>query len=151
MSRNPLWARIQRHMDETRYNPKAADLARETGVSEQVLSKWRAKPVMPETALLLAFSRGTGIPYGELLCAAMEGRGLVPHGTALALPAEEFLTWSDQVIAEFKAKESRIREVDFVRRGRKPELSEPAAKPDLAIAAHEDGDIAGETETRNDP
>jgi len=85
MTDNPLWDRIQQYMDDPshRYSPKPADLARETGISEQVLSKWKAKPVLPEPLLLLAFAMGTGVPYAELLTEALRGKGYVPPGAVV--------------------------------------------------------------------
>lgn len=76
MSANPLWDLIQTYMDDPkhRYPPKPADLARETGVSEQVISKWKSKPVLPSPLFLMAFSAGTGIPYADLLRAALQGQ-----------------------------------------------------------------------------
>lgn len=88
MTTNPLWDLIQTYMDDPkhRYPPKPADLARETGVSEQVLSKWKAKPVLPDALVLMTFSRGTGIPYGALLRAALEGKRYLPPGAAVTMP-----------------------------------------------------------------
>jgi hypothetical protein len=82
MTNNPLWDVIQNYMDEPkhRYPPKPADLARETGISEQVLSKWKAKPVLPQPIFLLAFSAGTGIPYSTLLTAALHGTSYLFRG-----------------------------------------------------------------------
>lgn len=80
MTDNPLWDLIQRYMDDPkhRYSPKPADLARETGVSEQVISKWKTKPTLPSVEQLARFSLGTGIGYFELLVAALAGKGYVP-------------------------------------------------------------------------
>lgn len=77
---NPLWSRIQQYMDDPshRYPPKPADLSRDSGVTEQVLSKWKAKPVFPRPDHLVAFAAGTGIPYEELLKAVLEGRDYLP-------------------------------------------------------------------------
>lgn len=81
MTDNPLWDLIQRYMDDPghRYPPKPADLARETGVSEQLISKWKMKPTMPSVEQLARFSKGTGIGYFELLIAALIGRGYLPN------------------------------------------------------------------------
>lgn len=80
MTRNALWELIQRYMDDPghRYPPKPADLARETGVSEQVISKWKTKATMPSVEQLARFSLGTGIGYFELLIAALIGKGYLP-------------------------------------------------------------------------
>lgn len=46
---NPLWALIQEYMDHAKhwYTVRPADIARDSGVSEQVLSKWKQKPTLP--------------------------------------------------------------------------------------------------------
>lgn len=78
---NPLWDRIQMYMDDPkhRYRPLAADLARETGISEQVLSKWKSKPSMPKPHQLLQFASGTGVPYADLILAMLKGQGYLPQ------------------------------------------------------------------------
>lgn len=77
---NPLWDLIQGYLDDSshRYSPKVADLSRETGVSDQVFSKWKAKPVLPTTPQLIRVSQATGISYPELLIAALKGKGFLP-------------------------------------------------------------------------
>jgi transcriptional regulator with XRE-family HTH domain len=79
-SKNPLWDVIQEFMDDPkhRYAPKVADIARESGVSDQVLSKWKARPTLPTPEQLIRVAKGTGIPYGTLLVAALRGKGYVP-------------------------------------------------------------------------
>lgn len=79
---NPLWAMIQRYMDHPkhRYPPRPADIARECGISQQLLSKWKAKPTLPSPDQLWRLSRGTGIMYPRLLEAALQGKGYFVAG-----------------------------------------------------------------------
>lgn len=81
---NPLWDLIQSYMDlpTHRYPPRPADLARETGVSDQVISKWKQKPILPTAEQLTRFAKGTGIPYIDLLEAALRGKGYLPTSAA---------------------------------------------------------------------
>jgi hypothetical protein len=112
---NPLWDVIQAYMDDPkhRYPPKPADLARETGVSDQVLSKWKARPTLPSPDQLIRVARGTGIPYADLLMAAVRGKGYVPPSTrkeveaAIGSAARDDREWVD---AWMRAE----LEVDFV-------------------------------------
>lgn len=89
---NPLWELIQSYMDDPkhRYPPRPADLARETNVSDQVISKWKAKPVLPTAEQLLKFAAGTGIDYLDLLEAALVGRGYLPTEGEIKLKAKRF-------------------------------------------------------------
>jgi len=97
MTENPFWDLIQRYMDDPRhrYAPKAADIARECDLSAQLLSKWKAKPTLPEPEQLARLSGGTGINYPRLLEAALEGKGYFIAGPARVVtagfldPAEE--------------------------------------------------------------
>lgn len=86
MTNNPLWDVIQEYMDDSshRYPPKPADLARETGVTDQVISKWKQKATLPTAEQLVRFSRGTGIPFLDLLVAALRGKGYLPVGALQA-------------------------------------------------------------------
>lgn len=87
---NPLWELIQAYMDDPRhrYPPKAADLARETGVSDQVISKWKMKRVLPTGQQLRLFAAGTGISYYLLLEAALRGRGYLPLNQSVYFDVE---------------------------------------------------------------
>ena len=89
MTYNPLWDVIQAYMDDPahRYAPKVADIARETGVSDQLLSKWKKQAVLPKAAHLLRVAKGTGISYERLLRAALEGQNYLPPGSRIILPA----------------------------------------------------------------
>lgn len=107
---NPLWDLIQAYMDDPkhRYRVVAADLSRETGVSEQVLSKWKAKPVLPNPLHLVAFAAGTGIPYESLLTAVLEGRGYLPRlsGTRIVLPK----AFKEQLVVQAPSLGDSVRE-----------------------------------------
>lgn len=87
MTENPLWDLIQSYMDDPkhRYPPRPADLARETGLSEQLLSKWKSKPMLPEAGYLQMFAYGTGVSYEALLTAALEGRKYLPPGSRVVI------------------------------------------------------------------
>lgn len=82
MTDNPFWDLIQRYMDDPRhrYPPKAADIARECGLSAQLLSKWKLKPTLPEPEQLKRLSTGTRISYPRLLEAALDGKGYFVAG-----------------------------------------------------------------------
>jgi len=70
-------------MDElaahTRVRVTAADLARQTGISSQVISKWKGRAILPEPGQLAALARGTGLNYLELLDAALRGKRYLPY------------------------------------------------------------------------
>lgn len=89
---NPLWALIQAYMDDSkhRYPPKPADLARETGVSDQVISKWKYKPTLPSSEQLFRFAKGTGLDYLELLAAALVGKGYLPTNVNAQIRVDYF-------------------------------------------------------------
>ena len=101
-SANPLWDLIQAYMDlpTHRYAPKPADLARETGVSDQVISKWKSTPTLPSAEQLSKFSIGTGIEYVSLLTAALKGKGYLPPDVEvemiLQMRAGEMSDWLEQ-------------------------------------------------------
>lgn len=84
MTDNPFWDLIQRYMDDPRhrYPPKAADIARECGLSAQLLSKWKLKPTLPEPEQLERLAAGTRISYPRLLEAALRGKGYFVAGPA---------------------------------------------------------------------
>lgn len=143
MTDNPLWDVIQAFMDDPRhrYRPKPADLARETGISEQVFSKWKKRPTLPEPEQLNRLSAGTGINYARLLEAALDGKGYFIAGPSRIVTAD-FLDPKDEEDFAFDEKV-----MPFAR-----PLSEPADTPDLAVAAHEEeGSIAGEQEESDTP
>lgn len=85
MTSNPLWDLLQAYMDSPlhEYSPRPADLARKTGVSEQVLSKWKQRPVLPTPAQLGKVASGTGLPFSYLLEAALQGRGYLPSDAVM--------------------------------------------------------------------
>lgn len=157
MTDNPLWDLIQKYMDDPkhRYPPKPADLARETGISEQVLSKWRTKNVIPNPQLMLAFSAGTGIPYADLLTAALRGRGYL----GLSLVVSSTIP-NRQVLQELLDGDFGLEQIEWVRERFKEtadvvqdwdgsslghagtargiddeDMSRAIAKPDLQLAA----------------
>jgi hypothetical protein len=126
---NPLWDVIQEFLDDPthRFSPRVADLSRETGVSEQVFSKWKQRPTLPEAGLLLAVSQGTGISYGRLLVAALAGKGYAPlaseitftddyqewlDNTARAIPPFTYQTWDEAIAARRSTKHPPRRRQD---------------------------------------
>lgn len=96
-ARNFLWEVIQAYMDDPahRYSPKPADLARETGISDQVLSKWKSRPRLPTPTQLIRFAQGTGLSYEDLLIAALKGKDYLPEA-----PTAEFVKALPQEILE---------------------------------------------------
>lgn len=135
MSDNPFWDLIQRYMDDPRhrYRPKAADIARESDLSGQLLSKWKARPTLPEPEQLVRLSRGTGINYARLLEAALAGKGYFIAGPARVV-TEDYLGRDAE---------------DFIFEDSKLPFGRPlSVAPDTsgdAIAAHdEETPIAGE-------
>lgn len=165
---NPLWDRIQLYMDDPkhRYRPLAADLARETGISEQVLSKWKAKASMPKPHQLLQFSSGTGIPYADLVLAMLKGQGYLPQypGSELVISIylQRFLEATGRALIESEAEVFvdgerlsatelfRLRLTDIREEQRAAGLSVVPGTTEDPIAAHEDGSIGGEQDDRND-
>lgn len=105
MTENPLWDLIQRYMDHPghRYSPRAADIARETGVSDQLLSKWKKAPTLPEPEQLRRIAVGTGIPYPRLLEAALRGKGYIQAGVRLVTAR----AIDPDLEAHFKAQDDR--------------------------------------------
>lgn len=69
---------------------KPADIARATGLSEQLLSKWRYTPTLPKPGQLAAVRDGVGVPYNAMLEAALSDRGWLPEpARGAALTREE--------------------------------------------------------------
>lgn len=82
-----LWRCIADHANQQRgmfqASVKPADIARATGISEQLLSKWRRKPTLPNPEQLAAIRRRTqgavpgharGRPDGSRVVAGASGR-----------------------------------------------------------------------------
>lgn len=86
MSRNFLWEAIQSHMDDPSlpYSPKPADISRKTGISAQVLSKWKSAPTLPDPEQLARLAKGTGLSYLTLLAASLKGKGYLPADAELS-------------------------------------------------------------------
>lgn len=57
-------------------------------------------------------------------------------------------TYRERIVDWLQDLEERL---DVLERAELNRLSDPSTTPDVATAAHEDGDIAGEQESRNDP
>lgn len=66
-----FWALIQHHIDSQRYRPSERQIAKALGVSPQATSKWKALVGLPAKDTLVAVSRLTGVPYRDVLEAAL--------------------------------------------------------------------------------
>jgi hypothetical protein len=79
-----LWRCIYDHANRQRgrlqREVKAADMSRATEgrVSEALLNKWRYTPTLPSADLLAAIQNGLGVPYMDMLEAALTDRGWLP-------------------------------------------------------------------------
>lgn len=78
-----LWRLLHDHANQDRgrlqHEVKAADIARATGLSEALISKWKNKPTLPAPAHLTAIHRKLGVPYRALLDAALTDKGYLPE------------------------------------------------------------------------
>lgn len=108
---NPLWVLLQDYMDYAGhiYSIRPADLARDSGVSEQLLSKWKSKPMLPSSEQLEKIAKATRISYFALLEAAIRGKGYLPDNYGISAervedPADE----TDQTRLRFR----RYRAID---------------------------------------
>ncbi len=71
-----LWRIVEEHLDDNPYK-QTSDVAREMGVSDQLLSKWRKRPVQPSREHMEALARVTGVSYWAVLRAALIDKGLL--------------------------------------------------------------------------
>lgn len=171
MNRNALWDLIQRYMDDPghRYPPKPADLARETGVSDQVISKWKKRASLPTVDQLAKFSKGTGIGYFELLTAALVGKGYLPDAPGVELGVRGDWpdgSWLDVAVdsrwggTRLIGRDGQGRPVSPMIEGGAEDVprdpaatSEPGAGPDLRIvteaAYRTTGETRGQRQRRN--
>lgn len=90
-----MWRCIEQHVNR-RAGPfqarvSAADISRATGISAQVLSKWRHTPTLPDPEMLATVAAGIHAPYRELLEAALQDRGWLPEPRALRRTVDQRL------------------------------------------------------------
>jgi transcriptional regulator with XRE-family HTH domain len=124
---NPLWALLVAYMDHPArgtHSMTQADLARETGLSDQVLSKWKSSPTFPNPAHLIQVANRTGINYFALLEAVMRGKGYLPDDYGIrAEPVSEpmeqpatdrlrFRRYRAADVAVYRQLEERMRRLD---------------------------------------
>lgn len=81
-----LWRRIMEHANrrtgEYQKRVTQADVARATGLTNALLSKWRKTPTLPQPQQLAAVRDGIGLSYRELLDAALTDRNWLPEPPA---------------------------------------------------------------------
>lgn len=71
-----LWAIVEEHRDaQVPYRPSLRKVATEIGVTPTTLTNWRQLRDMPEEKNLRALARLTGVPYDEVLRAALLDTG----------------------------------------------------------------------------
>lgn len=86
-----LWRCIVDHANQQagpfQARVKPADIARATGLSEQLLSKWRYKATLPRPEQLAVVRDRVGVPYMALLEAALTDRGWLPEPGRIRTPS----------------------------------------------------------------
>lgn len=70
-----LWKIVQAHIDASPYPPSERQVAMKLGISPTALSNWRAPKRLPDVENLRALARLTGVPYSEVLEAALTDTG----------------------------------------------------------------------------
>jgi transcriptional regulator with XRE-family HTH domain len=79
-----LWDIVQAHIDATDYPPSERQVAKRLGVSPTTLRNWRTPKSLPDLDNLVSLSKLVGVPYSEVLAAALEDVGYVAEGAAIA-------------------------------------------------------------------
>jgi transcriptional regulator with XRE-family HTH domain len=79
---------VQAHIDAAPYPPSERQLAKRIGVSPSALGAWRAPKSLPREKHLRAAARVVGVPYAQVLRAALQDAGYLQSE---ALPAESDL------------------------------------------------------------
>lgn len=82
-----LWDIVQTHIDSSPYPPSERQVAKALGISPGGLSKWKSPKSLPDLdnlVSLVSLSRVAGVPYSEVLAAALEDVGYVAQGAAIA-------------------------------------------------------------------
>lgn len=74
-----LWSLIRRYMDQQRYRPSERQIAAELGVTPTSITKWKRGQVLPARENLVAIARLTGVPYLDVLNAALIDREYLPR------------------------------------------------------------------------
>lgn len=74
-----MWALIQAYIDNERYRPSERQVAAELGVTGQTLGKWKRLAGLPARDRLVAISELTGVPYEDVLHAALIDIGYIDH------------------------------------------------------------------------
>lgn len=70
-----LWDIVQGHIDSSPYPPSERQVAARIGISPTALSNWRKPKRLPEVENLRALGRLAGVPYSDVLEAALEDTG----------------------------------------------------------------------------
>jgi transcriptional regulator with XRE-family HTH domain len=70
-----LWDIVQAHIDSSPYRPSERRVAARIGISPTALSNWRSPKRLPDVENLRALARLTGVPYSEVLEAALTDTG----------------------------------------------------------------------------
>lgn len=71
------WDLIVAYQDAQRYRPSLRDIAKEAGVNHTMLGKWKEMKAMPRPENLQAVARVIGVPYQQLLQAALSDAAYV--------------------------------------------------------------------------
>lgn len=84
-----LWEIVREHIDGSPYPPSERQVAKRLGISPTALANWRSPRSLPGAENLRSLARLTGVPYAQVLRAALEDAGYLEpaqHVELLASP-----------------------------------------------------------------
>lgn len=70
-----LWDIVQAHIDSSPYPPSYRQVARRLGITPTTLTNWRDPQDLPRQTNLRALATLTGVPYDDVLRAALTDTG----------------------------------------------------------------------------
>lgn len=77
-----LWDIVQAHIDSSPYPPSYRQVARRLGITPTTLTNWRDPEALPRQANLRALATLTGVPYDDVLRAALTDTGYFDRNRA---------------------------------------------------------------------
>lgn len=84
-----LWEIVRGHIDSSMYPPSERQVAKRLGISPTALANWRNPKSLPGAENLRSLARIAGVPYVQVLQAALEDAGYLEPAPAESPRAED--------------------------------------------------------------